>query len=320
MGATRKSLHFDLDSAKLIEACSNSENNIRTNTYAYRQISHFLEDHGFEHRQGSGYTTKEGMSRVAVERVVGEMVDEFPWFADCVQKIDVTYVGKTFDLKPTVLGEEPSKEKPIEDEKITTRKAINFDLDYLALKDVYTRKDGSPKKPEGAYVALRQFLEKNGLMHRQGSGYLSDGKMPYSQILKITTEMTDRYPWLAKCVRSIDVTSVKKTFDLMPAVQERSQNRAYEKTVDVNTKGDAVLIGGCHEVVLDDIPKEEWPYIADVKDGSIIIDDKAMERDLQMPDNEEPEPDAQNLDIGAPNIEDRDAEDRNDRLGDEYGD
>lgn len=284
MSATRKSLHFDLDSAKLIEACSNSENNISTRENAYHQISKFLTDNGFEHRQGSGYTTREGVSIAAVERTVGRMVDKFPWFSDCVKKIDVSYVGKTFDLMPIVLGEPSIDNRSVDDEKIATRKAINFDLDFVELKKVYVRADGTPKEPSGAYTVLRQFLEKNGLMHRQGSGYLSSDKMPYSQTVEITARMADRYPWLAKCIRSIDVTSVKKTFDLLPAVLERSQNKVYEKATDVNSKGETVLGNGHPEVLLDEFPKEEWPYIADVQDGAVIIDDKAMEQDGYSPD------------------------------------
>lgn len=278
MSATRKSLHFDLNSAKLIEACSNSENNIQSRTDAYKQTAKFLTEHGFEHRQGSGYTTIEGMSRPAVERAVNKMVDKFPWFADCVEKIDVTFVGKTFDLLPTV-RKELERDKDFGKDDILARKAVNFDLDNSALKIWYTKEDGTPKAHTAAYADIRSFLQKNGFEPRQGSGYLSPQKMSDSQISKIVESMADQMPWLAKCARSIDVTNVTRSFDLMQAVQKRRQQQIYEKISNISTKGDAVLAKGHPDVLLNEIPKEEWPYIADVRNGTIIIDDKEMERD-----------------------------------------
>lgn len=278
MRATRKSLHFDLNSAKLERLCALSENNISSRSSAYTAIREFLEGYGFEHRQGSGYTSEKGMSRAKVSEIVEEMVDKFPWFADCVEKIDVTFVGKTFDLLPTVCkGSERNKDFDKED--LLVRKALNFDLDNSALKIWYTKEDGTPKAHTNAYADIRSFLQKNGLEPRQGSGYLSTQEMTDPQISKIVENMTDQMPWLTKCVRSIDLTNVTKSFDLMRTVQKRRQQQIYDKISDVNSKGDAVLGDGHPKAVLNDIPKEERPYIEDVKDGIVVINDNAMAQD-----------------------------------------
>jgi len=53
----RKSLNFDLNIKKLKEHYPNSNY-----TEAYNDIKKFLTNNGFEHRQGSGYISKEEMS------------------------------------------------------------------------------------------------------------------------------------------------------------------------------------------------------------------------------------------------------------------
>lgn len=267
------------------------------------------------------------MSRAKAIGIVKEMTETFPWFADCVKKIDLTFVGKTFDLRQVVCDEKSKDDIVMSEEKIGTRKVINFDLYHAALQREYLGKNGEPKDYTGAYHELRRFMLENGLAHKQGSGYLSTGRMSYSKILDIAEKMTDQFPWLAKSVKAIDVTYVGKIYDLLPMVIEHRRDIVYSKAVEVNTKGDTVLGKGHPDALLDEIPKEEWPYIADVRDGIVVIDDKAMEEDGylfdrgqgivrddraadKMMDKAEPERDALNI------LNERDET----RLGDEYGD
>lgn len=80
-------------------------------------------------------------------------------------------------------------------------------------------------------------------------------------------------------VKAIDVTYVGKIYDLLPIVIEHRRDIVYSKAVGVNTKGDTVFGKGHPDALLNEIPKEEWSYIADVRDGIVVIDDKAMEED-----------------------------------------
>lgn len=89
------------------------------------------------------------------------------------------------------------------------RKAINFDLDTHCLKQHY---------PGGAYHAayydLRRFFAAHGFEHRQGSGYLSLGKLSGADIYDLMDELTQAFPWLGECVRRIDVTNIGQQHDL----------------------------------------------------------------------------------------------------------
>lgn len=92
--ATYKAINFDLDTKKL------KENGLYTD--GYRQLGRSLHKYGFDHRQGSGYVSRDKMISADVADVVNNVVRENPWLSDCVKKCDVTVVGKQFDLVPTI--------------------------------------------------------------------------------------------------------------------------------------------------------------------------------------------------------------------------
>lgn len=96
-------------------------------------------------------------------------------------------------------------------ERHSSRKAINFDLDTTAMKEqsIY---------PAG-YELLRSSFEKHGFYHRQGSGYFSKVEMSYDKVVDIMTEVIQEQPWLADCVKRIDVTDIGKQHDLTAVVK-----------------------------------------------------------------------------------------------------
>jgi len=85
----RKSLNFDLDTKKLKEHYSS-----KNYTEAYNDIKKFLLKNGFEHRQGSGYISKEAMTRIAVTSVIKEINIKYPWLYPCCKTLDYYDVGK----------------------------------------------------------------------------------------------------------------------------------------------------------------------------------------------------------------------------------
>lgn len=96
---TRKAINFDFDTNKLKEFYSNNYNN------AYGDIRRYLEKNGFEHRQGSGYVSKNGMSLAEINNVVENMSVKFQWLADCVNKMDVTIVDKqSYNILETIIA------------------------------------------------------------------------------------------------------------------------------------------------------------------------------------------------------------------------
>lgn len=91
-----------------------------------------------------------------------------------------------------------------------TRKALNFDLDINALKKFYPGNTHTQ-----AYHDIRGFLEKCGFEHRQGSGYVSNKPMITSDVIIIVQEMVKVYPWVSRCAKVFDITSVGKTYSAM---------------------------------------------------------------------------------------------------------
>lgn len=83
------------------------------------------------------------------------------------------------------------------------RRAINFDLDTHALQMYYPNQDYHQ-----AYYDVRKFFENNGFDHRQGSGYVSDKPLYFSDVVTLCGRLNARFPWLGSCVSVFDVTIV----------------------------------------------------------------------------------------------------------------
>ena len=94
--------------------------------------------------------------------------------------------------------------------------AINFDLDTHKLRQFY-----SNTNPENAYRDITRYMERNGFIHRQWSGYVSKKTMSKSDLFQFTTNLYNHFPWLIHCVNKMDATVVLKTsFDLQASMQQ----------------------------------------------------------------------------------------------------
>lgn len=109
---TRKAINFDLDTHRLEEwyPTPNWRN-------AYMDIRNYMQEHGFEYRQGSGYISKSDMSYNEVFSISKAMSKEFYWLSICANKIDVTNIGKQFDILNSLRGFENEKSKIQEEAK-----------------------------------------------------------------------------------------------------------------------------------------------------------------------------------------------------------
>lgn len=85
-----------------------------------------MKENGFSHRQLSGYSSDKPMSKTQVERFVEKLTDEFPWFAQCVSRFDVTNIGKQYDMMKKIQDSEPVKQKIKAGEKNAPRKKATF--------------------------------------------------------------------------------------------------------------------------------------------------------------------------------------------------
>ncbi len=89
------------------------------------------------------------------------------------------------------------------------KKGIFFDLDTEALKNYYPVKSWN-----NAYADIERFLTKNGFEHTQGSGYHSLNPMSHADVMIVIYELTEKYPWLNKCVNVCTLNDVPAQHDI----------------------------------------------------------------------------------------------------------
>lgn len=167
MELDRKAFHFDLDN-KSVERFYTGKKN------PWSDIQDFLESHCFEKPQYSGYESAENivMSYQRAYGTVDKMMDKFPWFHRCVKAATFTEIGESYDVKE-FLENGLQLSLPLRPE---TRKELHFDLGTAALSENYN--SIRPNAWRGAWSLIRIFMERNGFIHTQYSGYESIAVMP----------------------------------------------------------------------------------------------------------------------------------------------
>lgn len=94
----RKAINFDLSTSELRKIFG-----YFGTAMAYGLIKTFMLEHGFEHRQYSGYISKEPMSFVAATSKIKKLSIAYPWLHKVVKSMDITSVLEdTIDLIPTL--------------------------------------------------------------------------------------------------------------------------------------------------------------------------------------------------------------------------
>ena len=92
MSLSRKAINFDLSTEELKKYFKEST------APAYSAIKNFMLENGFEHRQYSGYASIEQMSDKQINLLIRRLSKQFPWLSTCVQRFDITDIGKQRDL------------------------------------------------------------------------------------------------------------------------------------------------------------------------------------------------------------------------------
>lgn len=183
MELDRKAFHFDLDN-KSVERFYTGKKN------PWSDIQDFLESHCFEKPQYSGYESAENivMSYQRAYGTVDKMMDEFPWFQRCVKAATFTEIGESYDVKE-FLENGMQLSLPLRPE---TRKELHFDLGTAALSENYN--SIRPNAWRGAWSLIRIFMEHNGFIHTQYSGYESIAVMPIDKAMAIMEKLQQKYP------------------------------------------------------------------------------------------------------------------------------
>ena len=88
-----KALNFDLDTHQLKEYYPGADYR-----QAYDDLRRFFRRHRFSHRQGSGYISDDKLATADIYDLMDELSHELSWIGICVNKNDVTNVGRQHDL------------------------------------------------------------------------------------------------------------------------------------------------------------------------------------------------------------------------------
>ena len=65
-------------------------------------LTYSLKKNGFEHRQGSGYVSKNSLDDLRITAIITNMTLTLKWLRFCVKEIDVTNIGKQHSLLDTI--------------------------------------------------------------------------------------------------------------------------------------------------------------------------------------------------------------------------
>lgn len=90
----RKVIDFDLD--------TNEMKRLGVYSDGYRRLGASLQKQGFTHRQGSGYVSKSRLNNAQVVDAIERIALENPWLEECVKKMDVSDVGRLYDVTDIV--------------------------------------------------------------------------------------------------------------------------------------------------------------------------------------------------------------------------
>ena len=101
-----------------------------------------------------------------------------------------------------------------------TRKELHFDLGMAALSENY----GSirPNAWRGAWTLIRIFMERNGFVHTQFSGYESKTVMAIDRAMAVMEELQKRYPWFKDSLLAASLTEVGERHDALSYIKGSS--------------------------------------------------------------------------------------------------
>lgn len=111
----RKQITFDLSQKALAAHYPRPTSTANPKFYkkAYADISRFLKQNGFAHRQFSVYTSTGKMTNTDINLLMEDLVMALPWFPQCVTQIDVTNIGPQHSLLDITQRETATQNAPL---------------------------------------------------------------------------------------------------------------------------------------------------------------------------------------------------------------
>ena len=99
------------------------------------------------------------------------------------------------------------------------RKEFHFDLDIKLLKDVYPSKHENAWK--SAWSDIRLFLESQGFIHTQYSGYESSVNLSMDSICLTLNSLISELPWFPEAAKIATVTEIGDRHDALAYIKEQ---------------------------------------------------------------------------------------------------
>lgn len=163
--------------------------------------------------QYSGYESADKMSYLEAYHVIDILSDKLPWFSSCVKAATFTEIGESYDVKE-FLENGMQLSLPLRPE---TRMELHFDLGTAALSENYN--SIRPNAWRGAWSLIRIFMERNGFIHTQYSGYESIAVMPIDKAMAVMEKLQQRYPWFKDSLLAASVTEVGERHDALSYIK-----------------------------------------------------------------------------------------------------
>lgn len=98
-----------------------------------------------------------------------------------------------------------------------TRKELHFDLGTAVLSENYS--SIRPNAWRGAWTLIRIFMERNGFIHTQYSGYESLAMMPIDKAMAVMEKLQQRYPWFKDSLLAASLTEVGERHDALSYIK-----------------------------------------------------------------------------------------------------
>ncbi|MGX3044692.1 VapD family protein [Helicobacter sp. T3_23-1056] len=112
-----KYIIFDLDTKQLKDIFPDTR-------LPYSMIKKFFEDNGFEHRQYSGYISKELLDNFDIIAIMKELGKKFTWLRNCIQEFDVSNVINEVSVKDQIINSAIQQERQKRQERLKKAKQI----------------------------------------------------------------------------------------------------------------------------------------------------------------------------------------------------
>ena len=103
-----------------------------------------------------------------------------------------------------------------------TRKAFHFDLDIRQLKEHYP--STSPFGYKQAWSDIKKFMEENGFIHTQYSGYESSQDLSTFAAFQIIIRLQRKHPWFSQCAQAATMTDIGNRHDVLSHLKEHKKD------------------------------------------------------------------------------------------------